>query len=76
MWAVQQLLRKSKEHGKEWLLADTLHRMITIFGLREHLADIYLVLVSNTNDNFIQRWVLDQLPLYDVQGTDSVDNSM
>jgi hypothetical protein len=50
--------------------------MITIFGLREHLADIYLVLGSDTNDNFIQRWVLDQLQLYDMQGTDSTDGSM
>jgi hypothetical protein len=76
MWAVQQLLRKSKEHGKEWLSVDAVHRMITIFGLHEHLADIYLVLISDTNDNFIQQWVLDQLPLYDMQGTDSADNSM
>jgi hypothetical protein len=76
MWVVQQLLRKSKECGKEWLSVDAICRMIIIFGLYEHLADIYLVLVSDTNNNFIQQWVLDQLLLYDVLGTDSADNLM
>jgi hypothetical protein len=75
-WAVQQLLRKSKERGGEWLSVHAVCRMITIFGSCEHLANIYLVLIGDADNDFIQGWVLDQLQLYDMQGIDSTDGLM